>query len=91
MFRRSLDSTKNSATCTWGGLTDTGIQSGDVFGFFCDYCHIRGTGSDIFGSDVITAQPFNETAVRAEDFLAVDLARIRDDHRFAATHIQPRN
>jgi len=61
-----------------------------MFSFFGDDCHVRRTGSDIFSRYVITAQPFNKSAVSAKNLFTVNLARVRDDHRFAAAHIQPR-
>jgi hypothetical protein len=51
--------------------------------------HVGRAGAHVFGRDVAAAKRVHETAVSAEDHLALDRAVVADDHGLAATEVQP--
>jgi len=51
--------------------------------------HVGGAGADIFGSDVFSAERFDEAAVSAEELLAIKAMGRAQDDRFSAAEGQP--
>ena len=89
VLRGCLDRAEHAARRHGRRITRSVRQSGHVLRLHVHEVHVGRAGANIFGRDVATAERIHEPAVCAEEHLALGRAAIPDDHRLAATEVEP--
>jgi hypothetical protein len=67
------------------------VHAYDAVGLLVDVVHVIDRGADVLGRDVAAAERADEAAERAEQALGLVGLGVADEHRLAASEVEPRH